>query len=180
LWTSRELDRASGAFQAVFAERARVLGAAGWRMNRAAFRWQQQNGLKYASDTRGTHPFWPVIDGEPVRCLQLPTTLPTMPELVRSHGFDEEKLLSALLQKTEDEPFAGHVFSLSAEFEGLQWFGLFERLLDGWLAQGYRIVSLADLCEALNPADIPYHEVTETRWPGQPGLLAVQGRVFPH
>lgn len=178
-WTLQALDRAAAAYRTVFDVSAPVHGAVGWQMNRAAFRWQQRLGLAYASDTRGQHPFWPVIDGEPVRCLQLPTTLPTLQELVRSEGLDEDGLLERLLRATADELANGHVFTLSAEFEGMKWLPLFERVLDGWIAQGYRLVMLGDLYRAQNLVAVPYHEVKQAEWPGVSGLLAIQGRAFP-
>jgi hypothetical protein len=49
-------------------------------MNREAFRLTQRMGFVYASDTRGTHPFLPVIKAEIVACPQYPTTLPTLDE----------------------------------------------------------------------------------------------------
>ena len=39
-------------------------------------------GFRYASDTRGTHPFIPVVRAEIVGCPQFPTTLPTLDELI--------------------------------------------------------------------------------------------------
>lgn len=178
-WTLQELDRASAAYSSLMGGKAPVQGAMAWQMNRTAFRWQQQFGLQYASDTRGSHPFWPVIEGEVVHCLQLPTTLPTVQERVRSEGFDEARLLAQLLQCTADESASGHVFTLSAEFEGMKWLPLFERLLDGWIAQGYRLVSLADLYQAQNLSIVPYHEIVRGEVPGLIGPVAMQGRIFP-
>jgi undecaprenyl phosphate-alpha-L-ara4FN deformylase len=51
-------------------------------MNRHALRLTQRLGFCYASDCRGKFPFIPVIDGEIVLCPQLPTTLPTLDELL--------------------------------------------------------------------------------------------------
>lgn len=178
-WTLRELTLAAQRYQTVFSAPAPSFAAPGWKTNRTALRWQQQQGMRYASDTRGTHPFWPVIEGEPVRCLQLPTTLPTLSELVTQHGFDEERLVAMLLQQTESAAPCGHVFSLSAEFEGLQWLPLFERLLDGWRAQGYQLVTLATYYRTLDPAAHPYHELVEGNVPGLLGAVAMQGQAFP-
>lgn len=178
-WTMQQLQQVAQRYEAILSTRAPTFAAPAWQINRATLRWQQQQGMRYASDTRGTHPFWPVIDGEPIRCLQLPTTLPTLTELTRQEGFAADQLLAALLQRTENETACGHVFTLSAEFEGMKWLSLFERLLDGWRAQGYRLVSLNELAQAQDLASLSYHEVIRGEVPGFTGSLAVQGRVFP-
>src|SRR6266571_5200469 len=81
-WTENELGRARERFIEVFAAAPRSHGAAGWQMNRHALRLTQRLDFAYASDTRGTRPFVPVCDGEIVLCPQLPTTLPTLDELI--------------------------------------------------------------------------------------------------
>jgi len=174
-----ELACVARRYESVFAHKAGSFAAPSWQTHRIALRWQQQQGMSYASDTRGLHPFWPVIEGEPVRCLQLPTTLPTLAELARRDGFAAERLLVSLLEQTAVEPACGHVFSLCAEFEGAKWLPLFEQLLDGWLAQGYRLVTLGELYAAQNLAALPYHEVIHGQVPGCGAFVALQGRAFP-
>jgi undecaprenyl phosphate-alpha-L-ara4FN deformylase len=81
-WVEAEMAQACRRFEAVFGEPPQAHGAAGWRMNRHALRLTQRLGFAYASDCRGKFPFIPVIDGELVHCPQLPTTLPTLDELL--------------------------------------------------------------------------------------------------
>jgi peptidoglycan/xylan/chitin deacetylase (PgdA/CDA1 family) len=58
-WTADEMNRAVVRFQEIFGEAPDVHGAAGWQMNVHAYRATQSLGFRYASDTRGTHPFIP-------------------------------------------------------------------------------------------------------------------------
>ena len=53
-WTQREMRRAADRFEEVFGEPARTHGAAGWQMNAAAYAFERELGLSYASDGRGT------------------------------------------------------------------------------------------------------------------------------
>ena len=53
-WTLRQMELACDRYANVFGERAHVHGAAGWQMNRHAWRLTQQLGFEYCSDTRGT------------------------------------------------------------------------------------------------------------------------------
>lgn len=178
-WTREELDRAAERFQEIFGRPAKTHGAAGWQMNRAAYRLEQRMGLAYASDTRGSHPFWPVVEGEPVRCLQIPTTLPTLDELLGIEGITPDTVHNRLIRATVEEPEYGHVFTLHAELEGMKLLPAMERMLDGWAEQGYRMISLADLHGMLDTGSLPYHAVEMGEVEGRAGLLAVQGAHFP-
>ena len=175
-WTAEQMARACARFREVFAEEAHVHGAAGWQMNAHAYRRTQSLGFRYASDTRGTHPFLPVIRGELVACPQFPTTLPTMDELIGLDGVTEANVADALLDRTR-EP-ADHVFTLHAELEGMKLAPALEKLLQGWKAQGYSLVAMRDLVEGTDPASIPLHAVIDAPRKGRSGTLASQGPAF--
>ncbi len=177
-WTRRQMELARTRFREVFGEDARVHGAAGWQMNRNAYRLTQLLGFDYASDTRGTHPFVPICDGEIVACPQLPTTLPTLDELLGVDGLGEADLARHLLALTRDAPPTGHVFTLHAELEGLKLMGVLEQLLLGWRRQGYTLCSLADYFQAIPNKDLPRHAVRLGEVPGRSGTLALQGPPF--
>lgn len=177
-WTEREMRLAIDRFTAIFAQAPVVHGAAGWQMNRAAFRLTQRLAFGYASDTRGTHPFLPVWQAEPVLCAQLPTTLPTLDELIGLGGVDATNVADALLSRTAARrPL--EVFTLHAELEGGKLAPVFEKLLAGWRHQGYELVALRDAFAELDTRALPYHSVERGTVPGRSGTLAVQGAPFP-
>ena len=178
IWTEREFALAHARFEDIFGEAARVHGAAGWQMNVHALRLQQRSGFNYASDTRGKHPFVPVWNAEPIPCPQLPTTLPTLDELIGADGITPANVDAHLLDLTREPPRTGHVYTLHAELEGGKLAPVFERLLEGWKAQGYSLVSLRDYAADMNVASLPRHEVVRGAVPGRSGTLAVQGREF--
>jgi peptidoglycan/xylan/chitin deacetylase (PgdA/CDA1 family) len=173
-WTRLQMQRALDRFQEVFGEPARTHGAAGWQMNAAAYALEEEFGLDYASDTRGTQPFAPVIDGRRSRCPQLPTTLPTLDELIGIDGLDGNNVHEALLRRTA-APRAAQVFTLHAELEGMKLLPVFERLLTGWRAQGYTLVSTRALLERIDVVVLPGCTVEQGTVPGRSGRLAVQG-----
>ena len=119
-WTRHEVERARTRFREIFEMEARVHGAAGWQMNRHAYRLSQLLGFGYCSDTRGTHPFAPVYQAEVVACPQLPTTLPTLDELIGTAGIDQNNVVEHLLGLTRDKRVTGHVYTLHAELEGMK------------------------------------------------------------
>ena len=175
-WTIWQMALAAQRYREVFREEPKVHGAAGWQMNREAFRLTQRMGFVYASDTRGTHPFLPVIDAEIVACPQYPTTLPTLDEMIGLDGLTEANVADALLERTRDR--REHVYTLHAELEGMKLGTVFERLLTGWKEQGYELVAMRDLVLGREPLALPLHEVVAAPVPGRSGTLASQGRAF--
>jgi undecaprenyl phosphate-alpha-L-ara4FN deformylase len=177
-WTRRQMDLAVQRFQEIFAAEPRVHGAAGWQMNRHAYRLTQMLGFGYCSDTRGSRPFIPIYQAEIVACPQVPTTLPTLDELIGLEGIDAGNVADHLLQLTRDKLATGHVYTLHAELEGMKLKPAFERLLQGWREQGYQLVCLGDYFESLPDKNLPRHELATGEVPGRSGELALQGADF--
>ena len=170
-WTERDMQRAFNRFKEVFGSDCSIHGAAGWQLNRHAA-WFEERYCSYASDTRGTEPFRPLWDGVAIGCPQLPTTLPTLDELMGVDGTDERNVAARILEMTKEKK--DHVFTAHAELEGGEWHGIFDTLLRGWREQGYELVSLKDLHDSLDLASLPRNEVVQGTVPGRSGTLAIQ------
>jgi undecaprenyl phosphate-alpha-L-ara4FN deformylase len=177
-WTRAEMTRACERFTEIFGTAPLVHGAAGWQMNVDALRLTQALGFEYCSDGRGTHPHLPVWNAELVRCPQLPTTLPTLDELVGLDGVTEDNVAAHLLELTREPPASAHVYTLHAELEGMRLAAVFDRLLTGWKAQGYTLVALRGVLERLQPLALPRCAVGPGTVPGRSGTLLVQGPEF--
>ena len=184
-WARRQMQRAVERFTEVFGVAPRVHGAAGWQMSEAALLAEEALGFRYASDTRGTSPFVPWIAGRRGRCPQLPTTLPTLDELIGLDAITAANVHERLLRLTATTaaggvPQAGsapQVFTLHAELEGMKLRASFERLLQGWRAQGYALVSLEQALATLDVGQLPVRCVEAGSIPGRSGTLALQGRA---
>lgn len=177
-WTRRQMGLACARFEEIFGEPARFHGAAGWQMNHHAYRLTQRLGFSYCSDTRGRGPFIPIYRGEIIACPQLPTTLPTLDELIGVDGITTGNVVERLLELTRQQSASGHVFTLHAELEGMKLLPLFVQVLDGWRDQGHELVSLAGYLESLATSDLPRHEVASGSFSGRNGVLALQGDEF--
>ena len=172
-WTRRQMQLAIERFGEIFGAAPAVHGAAGWQMNQAALILEEELGFEYASDTRGSTPFVPLLAGRRSRCPQLPTTLPTLDELIGVDGVGAGQVHERLLERTR-KPAAGQVFTLHAELEGMKLLPVLQRLVSGWRAQGYELVSMRRLLSSLQLAELPACEVRQGTVPGRSGLLAVQ------
>lgn len=175
-WTAQEMARAADAFTDIFGQPPWAHGAAGWQMNAHALRLTQRLGYAYASDCRGTGPFLPLWNAEIVRCPQLPTTLPTLDELVGRDGDTASEVPDRLFALTAQP--RDHVFTLRAGIEALPLASVVERLLAGWRDQGYRLTTLGELAADLAVDTLPRCEMVRGAVPGHSGTLMVQGEPF--
>ena len=80
--------RAAERFEEVFGRAARVAGAPGWTANGLSVEAYEGRGIRVASDTRGGAPFRPLrADGTPAGLVEVPSTLPTLDELLAFEEF---------------------------------------------------------------------------------------------
>jgi peptidoglycan/xylan/chitin deacetylase (PgdA/CDA1 family) len=181
-WTAEQMHLACQRFTEIFKEPPLTHGAAGWQMNVHALRLTQVLGFQFCSDGRGVFPHLPVWNAELVRCPQIPTTLPTLDELIGNDGVTEDNVAETLLAMTATTPASpvaeAHVFTLHAELEGMRLVPVLEKLINGWKTQGYRITSMRGLFDTLQPLALPRCEVAPGSIPGRSGTVLRQGREF--
>jgi undecaprenyl phosphate-alpha-L-ara4FN deformylase len=181
-WTRREMVAAQTRFHEIFGEPARTHGAAGWQMSKHALRMTQELKFDYCSDGRAApaiaEPHFPVVHGEIIDCPQLPTTLPTLDELIGIDQTTEANVAAHLLQLTETAPAHGHIFTLHAELEGMRLSHVFEQLLAGWKAQGYTLVATRTIFDSLSRAALPYYAAINGEIEGRSGTLLLQGKPY--
>ena len=190
-WTRRQMTLAQDRFTEIFKSPARTHGAAGWQMSTHALRLTEEMGFDYCSDGRAAPdegvPHFPVVNAEIIDCPQLPTTLPTLDELIGLDGCTDINVHERLLAMTSSTPagiaparerMAAHVFTLHAELEGMRLLPLFEKLLAGWKEQGYQLVATETVYCNLDRAHLPYFEARIGELPGRSGTLLLQGKPF--
>ncbi|MDA8363424.1 MAG: polysaccharide deacetylase family protein [Gammaproteobacteria bacterium] len=171
---TEEFGRAQREFLRIFGEPATTAGAAGWQANAYSLAAYDGAGLRYGSDARGTHPFLPRVGQRVFGTLQIPTTLPTLDELLGRPGFGEPQILDLYLARLR----AGglHVLTAHAEIEGMNKLPLFRELLTRALALPARVCPLADIAEERlhSGPPIPVCELVQGQVDGRSGTLAVQ------
>jgi peptidoglycan/xylan/chitin deacetylase (PgdA/CDA1 family) len=173
-WTRRELALAAEEFTGIFGREPQVHGAAGWQMNAHVPGLEQELGFRYASDTRGSGPFLPLVEGSAVPVPQLPTTLPTLDELIGRDDLAGEDPVDHLLALTDRAGGRDQVFTLHAELEGGAYLASFERLLEAWKARGVLLTDLASFARQLDPSALPHCNIVAGTVAGRSGTLAMQ------
>jgi len=176
-WTRAAMQRARDRYEEIFRAPAITHGAPGWQMNRYAYRYTQRLGFRHCSDTRGAGPFIPVVNGEIAACPQLPTTLPTLDELLAG-GLDPDEAVRRLLELSRTPPAGGHVHTLRAEVEGTMFEPVLRVLLERWRSLGIALVSLREYAAALDLAHLPRRVIVEQPVPGAHGTVSAQGKEF--
>jgi undecaprenyl phosphate-alpha-L-ara4FN deformylase len=187
-WTAGHMQKSYQRFIEIFGEAPKTHGAAGWQMNNHAFEQLDAFGMAYASDgrcelnargalvdpTAGPHRL--SVNGKALHCVQLPTTLPTLDELlgrsVDGVDIDEGNVADTILKLTERP--RDHVFTLHAELEGQKLAPIFKRLLTGWRAQGYDLTSMAEYHRQVASESLPVLPVSWGQLPGRSGELIIQ------
>jgi undecaprenyl phosphate-alpha-L-ara4FN deformylase len=177
-WTRQEIGRACDAFLLLMDTPAQSHAAAGWRMNRHAYRLTQRFAFRYGSDTRGICPFMPVRNAEVILCPQLPTTLPSLVEIMADQHVGPDQAVERILGASDTLPETGHIYTACAEREGMRYAAAFERLLTGWRTQGYAPCALEEFLTDMNLARLPRHSVLDSTVPGRSHTVAVQGPEF--
>jgi peptidoglycan/xylan/chitin deacetylase (PgdA/CDA1 family) len=177
-WTRREFMLAVQAFAGVFGSPAQAHAAAGWQINAQVLNLEHEFALQYASDCRGSAPFWPTMAGVQGRCMQLPTTLPTFDELIGVEGRDAQGAAEEILRLSRTGVTDTQVFTLHAELEGQKLLPQFEFLLRHWREAGLALTSLHDYHQLLDGAAVARCEIAWGTVPGRSGTLAKQGAAL--
>jgi undecaprenyl phosphate-alpha-L-ara4FN deformylase len=172
VWTCEQLERAIEAFETIFGFRPRIHGAAGWQLNSYVPPLEKGFGFEIASDTRGFEPFMPAGGG----ILQIPTTLPTLDELVGVNGAQVAGATHRIFELTCSDGPRHHVFTLHAELEGGAYLVHFDALLRAWREAGFEFRALSDTARALATKSLPTSRIEMGVIEGRSGTLAIQAR----
>ncbi len=170
----QEFGKARKEFERIFREPARTAGSAGWQANSFSLETYDDAHLLYASDARGTHPFFPRVGGVVYKTPQIPTTLPTLDELLGRPEYPEERIVAHYLSLMAPDKL--NVLTVHAEVEGMKMITLFRSLLEQVQERGIQVKRLDELADNLlkNPSYIPPCDLIAGTVDGRSGKLAIQ------
>lgn len=169
-----EFGKAGKEFERIFGGPARTAGSAGWQANGFSLAAYDDAGLLYGSDSRGTHPFFPRVGGTVFKTIQMPTTLPTLDELLGRPEYPEDQIVAHYVSLLR--PDALNVLTIHAELEGMRHLALFRALLEKIRSRAIQVVRLDDYASNLlvKPSAIPLCDLVSGTVDGRSGTLAVQ------
>lgn len=162
----RELERAFSQFEDFAGFRPEACAAPGWQVTPESLRVQDDLGLTYCSDTRGYSPFLPEM-GDITFCTpQVPSTLPTLDEV-----------LGTVKAENVSEYYAGllhdglNVHTIHTEMEGGMMHWTFSEFLDRCRDMGVEFITLK---EAVKESELPRGKIIMGEIPGRAGKVALQ------
>jgi len=169
-----EFARARAEFRRIFGGEAHTAGAAGWQSSAFSRAVYDESGLLYASDTRGATPFFPRIGTKIFTTLEIPTTLPTLDELMGRPEYPDGQIAAHLFSLLRPDRL--NVFTLHAEIEGMARRTIFRQLLQLSREAGVEFVRMEDAArECLARRDlIPVCDLAQGSVDGRSGRLAIQ------
>jgi peptidoglycan/xylan/chitin deacetylase (PgdA/CDA1 family) len=146
-------------FLEIFGAPAAFQAAPGWTATPLSVEVQEAHGILATSDTRGGEPFFALReDGAPSRVLEIPSTLPTLDELLAlplpGTGTQREKVCEVLRMKIGEEAAGGgsalHVHSVHTEIEGASSFhDWFAEQIRAWKADGVSFITFEEICRPI-------------------------------
>ncbi len=170
--TSSILNRACRQYENLLGAKAHSFAAPGWMINVHALRFFKNNGFLYSSDTRGISPFLPVIGTSEINILQIPTTLPTLDEVVGLAGYEPHLLVkhfNNLLTKDLN------IITVHTELEGKRWSGFLRDFIKVTIDQGFTYVRLVDIArKVIENGDIPRCKIFYGHIEGRAGEVSCQ------
>jgi peptidoglycan/xylan/chitin deacetylase (PgdA/CDA1 family) len=165
-------------FFEIFGAPAAFQAAPGWTATPLSVEIQEAHGILASSDTRGGAPFHALrADGTPSRVLEIPSTLPTLDELLAvplaGDGTQAEKACKYLRMNVKD---GLNVHSIHTEIEGAASFhDWFEEQVAAWKSDGVAFLTFEEICRPLlSMGTLPARALSWTTLPGRATPVATQ------
>jgi undecaprenyl phosphate-alpha-L-ara4FN deformylase len=170
--TRREIDKLLLVYREVVGEDTRSFAAPGWMINPFVLKIFDEKGLVYSSDTRGAFPFYPEMSAKKFTILQIPTTLPTLDEVIGIVSTDEKTLVDHYLGLLTD---GLNIVTVHTELEGKRWSGFLRSFIDQARRRGYSFARLIDIAQASrNDPSTPTCPIEYGTIPSRAGEVCVQ------
>ena len=176
----REVAGAVTVYRRVCGRSPEGFGAPGWQCTETSLRVLDELGLVYSSDTRGRSPFYPRVNGIPLRTLQLPTTFPTLDEALGLDGMDTREFVEVVRALYGSLPWP--VLTLHAEMEGGPFTAVAEALFSWCAAEGITATPLVELARRIQTdpsVELPRTALVTVPIPGRAGLIAAAAGLEP-
>lgn len=164
-----ELTRAMELFEEITGTCPTSCAAPGWQVTPDSLAVQDELKLAYCSDTRGFMPFIPRFGGHVFRTPQVPSTLPTLDEVLGRDGLNAQNVKDYYLDLLEP---GLNVLTIHTEMEGGVMSGVFDSFMDACRMGDMDFMTLREALAASLP--LPEGDIEMLPIPGRAGTVAVQ------
>jgi peptidoglycan/xylan/chitin deacetylase (PgdA/CDA1 family) len=164
-----EYDQSINTFNDILGTKPIGSAAPAWKTSLQSLRIQEEYSFPFASDSRGQSPFYPFIDGQELKTLQIPVTLPTMDEVLGRNDIIIDNYNDYILQQINKQSLPTYV--IHSEAEGRRYTTQCIALLERLCSLGIKICRLSIIPTMVKPepAAINYGTI-----PGRSGLVTLQ------
>ncbi len=166
--TREQMRNACEAFKKILGRPTRSIAAPAWRINHIALEMEDSLQLLYASDSRGSMPFYPKLEGKTFRTPQFPTTIPCIEEIVADGESRNDTILKILLDALREKEL--NVFPAHAEVEGTLYQDLMKQFVREAQSRGYEFLTLESLVK--KTTELFTRELRFVSLPGRASLVA--------
>ena len=171
-----DFNKAIEVFKKYSGSKPRCCGAPGWQVSESSLSVQDGFDFDYCSDTRGTHvniPFLPRLNGTTFSTLQIPSTLPTLDEVIGVNGVNATNYDKFYLEVLQE---GLNVHTIHAEMEGgMHTSDVFEKLIDACLDRGVIFKTLSEVANDCHDKLTPICNIEQGVIPGRAGTVATPG-----
>lgn len=173
-WTRHQLALATECFNKITGYYPKLFAAPKCQINPHLLVLEEKMGFLFASDTHGKFPYYPVLQGSRSSCPQIPVTLPTIEAMLLRDGVNPGNVHEYLYAESRHLLPCGHVFTMTADHEGVYFIDIVEKLLVMWKGQEGSVRSLGALYKELDLENLPVHQVGWEEVPEQRQYVAKQ------
>lgn len=169
-----ELEKVRDVYRHIFGEDPRSFAAPGWQAGEGTWQAMDSWKLLYHSDSRGTRPFFPTLNGSTLKTLEIPTTLPTWDEMLAWDGITRHNLVEETWKLLKKDQL--NVWTIHAEFEGTVYFPQFHEFVERAAREGVEWVYLPKVAQTIlkNPERVPCDTIKQGSLPGRAGTVTCQ------
>jgi len=169
-----ELDRLSDMYVSLFQKEPESFAAPGWQAGAGNWQAMESRHFLYHSDTRGTHPYFPVINGKTLETLEIPTTLPTWDEMLAWDGITRQDLVDETWKLLKKDTL--NVWTIHAEFEGTVYFPQFHEFVERAEREGVEWIFLPQVAKDFlaHREQVPSATIKQGGLPGRAGTVTCQ------
>lgn len=174
--TREELVKSLSTYREIIKKDPQSFAAPGWMINPYALCFFEENNFVYTSNTRGVSPFFPVMSDKSFKILEIPTTLPTLDEVVGVAGYDIETLVNLYMNSLKD---GLNILTVHTELEGNKWSNFLEMFIKKTLKEGFTFKRIIDIAnDLIDSENIPSYKSEYGQIEGRAGEVCLQTDIF--